>query len=415
MRGGAFVNTARYWIWLQGVVGYGAKVDGIIDEFGSAENIYNADIDELKESGLFDRKRAEKALDKSLDKADRIIAECEKRGYKIITPDSTLYPERLRFIGDFPLTLYVCGDEKILGSDKMHIGVIGARKPSQYGLDVAETIASSLAEGGAVVVSGGALGIDSSAHVSAMKAGGKTLLIMGCGLGYPYLMENEAMRRQVSENGALVSEYPPGTAPFASSFTKRNRITAGICNGVLVVEAGRKSGSLSTANAVIRYNRDLFVITGDARGDNFLGANELAKRGARIVFSADDILSLYGYEIRNRDSFNFSMLGEDIFDGISVFPNGRKKEPPEKKSGNKTKTKEKTETKQKTEEKNEIDIAAFSPEAQLVYKSIGSSGVLIDDIARKTQLKIRNVLIALTELEMADAVECGAGNEYRIK
>lgn len=415
MRGGAFVNTARYWIWLQGVVGYGAKVDGIIDEFGSAESVYNADIDRIKESGLFDRKKTEKALDKSLDAADKIVAECEKRGYKIITPDSPHYPEKLRLVGDFPLVLYVCGDEKTLGSDKIHVGVIGSRHPSQYGLDVTETMASSLAEGDAVVVSGGALGIDSSAHVSAMKSGGKTLLILGCGLGYPYLAENEPMRRSISENGALVSEYPPDTPPFASSFTKRNRITAGICDGVLVIEAGKRSGSLSTANAVIRYNRDLFVVTGDARGNSFLGANELAKKGARIVFSADDILSFYGYEIRNRDSFNFSMLGEDIFDGINVFPNGRGKEPPEKKRKRKTKTKEKTETKQETEEKNEIDIAAFSPEAQLVYRSLGSSGVLIDDIARKTQLKIRNVLIALTELEMADAIECGAGNEYRIK
>lgn len=405
------MDSARYWIWLQGVVGFGAKVDCMIDEFGSAEAIYNADIDEIKSSGLFDRKKAEKALDKSLDKADKIVSDCEKNGYKIITPDSPLYPERLKMTADFPLVLYVCGDEKALGGDGIHIGVIGARQPSQYGLDVAETIAFSLAQGGAVVVSGGALGIDSSAHISAMKAGGKTLLIMGCGLGFPYLSENESMRRQVSENGALVSEYPPGTAPFSSSFIKRNRITAGICNGVLVVEAGKRSGSLSTANAVIRYNRDLFVITGDARGDNFLGANELAKRGARIVFSADDILSLYGYEIRNRDSFNFSMLGEDIFDGISVFPNGRKKEPPEKKKGRKPKNKNQT----KTEEKHEIDLDAFSPETQLVYKSIGDSGVLIDDIARKTRLKIRNVLIALTELEMAGAVECGAGNEYRIK
>ncbi|MGN0463585.1 MAG: DNA-processing protein DprA [Acutalibacteraceae bacterium] len=403
---------AKYWIWLQGAMGAGARTDLAIDEFGSAKGVYEADDDTLRTSGVFNKKQLEKISDKSLDRAESIAALCSEKGYEIITPDLAEYPERLKLIADFPLALYVCGDKKSLGSDKIHIGVIGSRKPSQYGIDVAETISTSLASAGAVVVSGGALGIDSAAHSSAMDAGGKTVLIMGCGFGYNYLSENEPLRRRVTENGALVSEYPPGTPPTYNSFVLRNRITAGLCNGVLVVEAGRKSGSLSTANAVIRYNRDLFVITGDARGDNFLGANELAKRGARIVFSADDIMSLYGYEIRNRDSFNFSQLGEDIFNGIDVFPNGRKESAEPERAKRKTK---KTEKKAENKEKRETDISAFSPDAQKIYKAIGNSGLLIDDIARQTQIQIRNVLIALTELEMAGAVECGAGNEYRIK
>lgn len=407
------MENARYWIWLQDVMGIGARVDCLLDTFTSAKAIYEAGSDELKASGILDKRRFERSFDKSLDKADRIVADCEKRGYRIITPDSPNYPERLKLIADYPLTLYVCGDEGTLSNDKIHIGVIGSRKPSQYGIDVAETISSSLAKKGAVVVSGGALGIDSTAHNAAMNSGGKTALIMGCGFDYPYLMENEPMRQRVTKNGILISEYPPMTPPMNGSFVKRNRITAGLCNGVLVVEAGKKSGSLSTANAVIRYNRDLFVITGDARGDNFLGANELAKKGARIVFSADDIMSLYDYEIRNRDSFNFSLLGQDIFNGINVFPYGRKEENSDKKS--RKKTKQTQNIKSKNEEKNEIDTSAFSPDALKIYNVLGDSGVLLDDIARQTQMQIRNVLIALTELEMAGAIECGAGNEYRIK
>lgn len=421
------MEDARYWIWLQDVMGVGARVDLLLDTFATAKDVYNATADELRASDVLDKRRLERALDKSLEKADGIVAQCEESGYKIVTPDSPDYPERLKLTTDHPLTLYVCGDVKALHCDKIHIGVIGSRRPSQYGMDVADSVAISLALGGAVVVSGGALGIDSIAHSSSITAGGQTILIMGCGLDYPYLADNEPLRRRVAQNGALISEYPPKTPPMRGSFVKRNRITAGLCNGILVVEAGIKSGSLSTANIAIKYSRDLFVVTGDARGDNFLGANELAKKGARVVFSADDILTLYGYEIRNRESFNFSLFHQRELMGISDFyeeqrrlilKNLRKKKSGSKKKNqaknkNTAKVKAEAEIELENEEEYEIDISAFSPDAQTVYALLGAEHMAIDEISRQAHLQIRNVLIALTELEMADAVECNAGNEYR--
>lgn len=409
----AVVENARYWIWLQYVMGVAARVDLLLDNFATARDVYEASRDELRESGILEKRRLEKAMNKNLDAADKIVSICEENGYDIITPDMPEYPERLKLIADYPLVLYVCGDKSVLDSNNIHVGVIGARKPSQYGLDVAQAMSITLAKGGAIVVSGGAVGIDSTAHNSAMDAGGKTILTMGCGFGYNYLMKNEPMRQRIIKNGALVTEYAPGTPPFSGNFVRRNRITAGLCNGVLVVEAGPNSGSLSTANAVIRYNRDLFVITGDASGNNFLGANELAQKGARVVFSADDILTLYGYEIRNKDSFNFSQLGKDMFDGINVFPTGKSTDKPKRRR--KKKSEPKQEDEPKTEEKKEIDISTLSPDAQKVYAVLGDKGVMLDDIAQLTKLQIRNVLITLTELEMEDAIEAGAGNEYRIK
>ncbi len=412
-RGESALENARYWIWLQKVMGVGTRVDCLLDTFASARAVYEADDDVLRASGVFNENRLARLKDKNLEQADSIVAYCENKGYKILTPDMPNYPERLKLVTDAPLVLYTCGDETVLSNDNLHIGVIGSRKPSQYGIDVAGTIATSLAKNGAVVVSGGALGIDSVGHNAAMDAGGKTVLIMGCGFDYPYLMDNQPMRERVKNNGVLVSEYSPKTPPINGSFVKRNRITAGLCNGVLVVEAGVKSGSLSTANIVTKYNRDLFVVTGDARGENFLGANELAQRGARIVFSADDIMTLYGYEIRNKDSFNFSLLGEDVFNGIDVFPYGPKEDRPKRKTKGTRKSKKKEEVEPVKEEKHEVDLSGLSPDALQIYDAIGEAGATIDDMVEKTHMQIRNVLIALTELEMADAIVSLAGNEYR--
>ncbi len=414
---------AKYWIWLQDAVRIGSKTYAAIETFGSAEEIYNQDYDVLRESGLFSREQLLKLKNKALDEAEKKLKLCEENGWKTVTPDSRFYPPQLKEINNYPLVLYVAGDESVL-LHNMLIGVVGTRRPSQYGMDVAGTISFNLTKGGAVIVSGGALGIDSVGHRSAMEAGGKTILVMGCGLGHGYLPENKELRMQVAENGALISEYPPFCPPNGYSFILRNRITAGLCRGVLVVEAGKKSGSLSTARKVISYGRDLFVVTGDAKGTNFLGANELVKEGARVIFSADDILTLYGYEIRNRDSFNFGIMSTVEFEGIDSFPNGEQEEKKKRKSKVRKKKNVKEETasdKTEAEEKNEskgqkkeIDFTFLSPEAALVYKAIENGVDTVDEIALKEHIQIRKVLVALTELEMEEAVKCVAGNRYVI-
>lgn len=394
-------------------MGYASRTYDVLSVWHSAKEIYNADKDLLRASQLFSDIQLRKMEITDLSIADKIMSDCEEKGWKIVNYEDEEYPPQLRQISDFPLVLYVSGDVKCL-THEMPIGVIGTRKPSQYAIDVAETISIELAKRNALIVSGGAQGIDSVAHNSAMDAGGKTVVIMGCGLGYDYLPVNEPMRNRAEHNGAVITEYPPYTSAKSFQFVQRNRITAAFCKGVLVVEAGEKSGSLSTANRVLKYNKDLFVVTGDARGTGFVGANKLAQNGARVVFSADDILTLYGFEIRNRDSFYFSGTGKAVFEGIDDYPEGKNEKPKKRKNKNIIKA-EKSEKTEGEKEKSGINTDLLSQEAKTVYKAISEGEAYLDDIAKKTRIQIRDVLVALTELEFEGIVECGAGNEYRIR
>lgn len=394
-------------------MGYASRTYDVLSVWHSAKEIYNADKDLLRASQLFSDIQLRKMEITDLSIADKIMSDCEEKGWKIVNYEDEEYPPQLRQISDFPLVLYVSGDVKCL-THEMPIGVIGTRKPSQYAIDVAETISIELAKRNALIVSGGAQGIDSVAHNSAMDAGGKTVVIMGCGLGYDYLSVNEPMRNRAEHNGAVITEYPPYTSAKSFQFVQRNRITAAFCKGVLVVEAGEKSGSLSTANRVLKYNKDLFVVTGDARGKGFVGANKLAQNGARVVFSADDILTLYGFEIRNRDSFYFSGTGKAVFEGIDDYPEGKNEKPKKRKNKNIIKA-EKSEKTEGEKEKSGINTDLLSQEAKTVYKAILEGEAYLDDIAKKTRIQIRDVLVALTELEFEGIVECGAGNEYRIR
>lgn len=243
-----------------------------------------------------------------------------------------------------------------------------------------------------------------------MDEGGKTVLIMGCGFGSGYLMENEQMRQRVIKNGALISEFPPFTKPTQVSFIQRNRITAGMCRGVLVIEAGEKSGTLSTARRSFLYNRDVFVVTGDAKGTSFLGAHELVRYGAKIIFSAQDILSLYGYEVRNKDSFYFGTLSKGLFEGIDSFPNGKKEE--KQKKAKKVKKNKESETEETQLSFEKFDVSSLSENERAVIEAIKGGTDRLDDIAQLLKIQIRDVLIALTNLEMEGLIVCGAGNEY---
>lgn len=413
IKGVIAVKNDKYWIWLQNVMGIAARTYDVLSVWQSAKAVYEADRDLLKAAQLFSDAQLKKMAETDLSVADKAISDCKENGWQIVTYEDEEYPPQLRQIAEPPLVLYVSGDIKCLRNE-MPIGIIGTRHPGQYAIDVANTIAIELAKQNALIVSGGAQGIDSVAHNSAMDAGGKTLVVMGCGLGYDYLPENEPMRKRAEQNGAVVTEYPPFSPAKSFQFVQRNRITAAFCRGVLVVEAGKKSGSLSTANRVLKYNRDLFVVTGDARGKGFIGANELAKNGARVVFSAADILTLYGYEIKNRDSFYFSGYGKAVFEGIEEYPLGEATEPKKRKSRTKTKT-EKSEKTEVKKEKTNVELDLLSQDAQAVYNAILSGNTQLDEIAKTTEIQIRNVLVALTELEFEELVECGAGNEYRVK
>lgn len=411
------MDNTIYWVWLSQALGDAAYTREIISYYSNAETIYKADENELRSSGLFGNgffeirtNAIEKLMNKSLDSAKKIVESCCSNSVSIVTYEDELYPEQLKRIADFPPVLYCVGDLSCL-KDKLALAVVGTRKPSLYGIEAATKLSRQLAKQDTVIVSGGALGIDSIAHMSALEEKAKTVLVLGCGHFANYLKQNEALRRQVSENGAVISEYPPFTKAAPYLFPKRNRIISGISKGVVIIEAGEKSGTLNTAKHAKSQGRDIFAVPGDISSVAYSGSNTLIKQGARAVFSADDILSYYNYEIKAMSEIHKD-ANRSLFDGIDVF-----------KYGEGEKTKRKSSSKQKTiekEEENTKEIEIFqkfnaetvSDNAKLVYNHMSSESMSLDDLTRKCALPVRKVLIALTELEMAGAIKQQSGGNY---
>lgn len=198
------------------------------------------------------------------------------------------YPVNLRVIDDPPAVIFVHG--KLQRDDVLAVAVVGTRRPSNYGRQVAEDLSHGLAERGVVVVSGMALGIDGLAHKGALEAGGRTIAVLGNGLDVAYPSENRRLQQQVAQNGALISEFPVQTKPDRFNFPQRNRIISGLCLGTLVVEAADKSGALITAKYALDQNRELFAVPGNIISKVSRGTNNLVKQGANVVTCVDDII-----------------------------------------------------------------------------------------------------------------------------
>ena len=270
------------------------------------------------------------------------------------------------------------------------------------------------------MVSGGALGIDSIAHTAAVENAGKTVLVMGCGHGYDYLTENEALRDAVSENGAVISEYPPGTAGSLFSFPMRNRIISGISRGVAVVEAGEKSGTLNTARHAKKQNRQIFVVPGDIASVSFAGSNKLISEGAKPIFGAKDILSYYSLYDKAIEEIEEANEKEPFY-GIDEFTVKPEKKP-EKKTDNKHKAVRNVQTKEPNAGENEekansgqkVFSGDISENAKTVYTLLSEGKTELDELARDSGLDASALLIALTELEMEGIAVSLGGNRYAL-
>lgn len=399
----------EYWIWLQNSLGAGARTDELLAYFKTPEEMYKAGEYEWRLSGLLTQKRIDSLKSSTLEKTTEIIKECRQKGYKIITPDDNLFPKRLKNLSDMPLVLYGIGDCSVL-NDSVNIGMVGTRNASDYGIETAQKLSFLLALSGATIVSGGALGVDSEAHAGAMLAKGRTLAFLGCGLSVNYLMENASLRRAITRYGAVVSEYSPFTAASKSTFPIRNRLISGVSLGIVVVEAGVKSGSLITANYALDQGKDVFAVPGDIVRSSFDGTNYLIKNGAKPVFSAEDILSEYEYQYG--DLLDLSNAKTNI--ASIPYVNYRKKKTKVQSDEAKKAPVIKAEEKpvEKIQKKKLPDDA--SREAEIVYSVLNEQGVHIDDIVRETNLKMNVVLSSLTELELMDFVQLESGKKYKI-
>jgi len=221
------------------------------------------------------------------DFAQREINKARDNGVRIVTFLDDDYPSRLKEIADPPVVLYVKG--RIPAPEDVLIAIVGSREASSYGLGIAEQFAMRFAEAGAAVISGLARGIDAMAHRGTLKAGGRTLAVLGCGIDMIYPFQNRDLYKEIAERGCLISEFPFGAEPYLYHFPRRNRIVSGLSHGVVVVEARQRSGALITAQFALEQGRDVFAVPGRIDVPYSRGTHELIRNGAKIILSVEDV------------------------------------------------------------------------------------------------------------------------------
>ncbi len=293
------MNSVNYWLWFSLKKGISStrKIE-LLSQFTSPEKLYQMDKKALKAAKL-SRKEVRVLSDKDTTEAELTKERCMEVGIRILTYDSNFYPERLKEIPDPPVVLYVRSKERINLNDRICIGMVGNREMTPYGEQAALQISGGLTKAGVVTISGMARGIDGASHRGTLLKGGQTVAVLGCGADVVYPPEHGELMRQIIENGMVVTEYPPGTPPLGKHFPVRNRLISGLSEGVLVVEAPKKSGSLITADLALKQNRDVFAVPGDITRKHSLGCNKLISQGAVLVNEAEDILKEYELLYRN--------------------------------------------------------------------------------------------------------------------
>ena len=394
------MNNKIYWIWLQNALKYGNhKVRVINLLYDNIQEFYSAGEKEWRLCGCFTNKEISSLLGSTIQKAAIVLDRSITLGYQIITLDDKEYPQKLKNIANPPCVLYVKGDISNIDK-KLCISIVGTRSATIYGTQMASEIAYDLSKQNAIVISGGALGVDRAAHIGALKAGGETIAVLGCGINYKYLAENKQLRNEISTAGALISEYPPDSPAFSSNFPIRNRIISGLSSGTVVIEAGAKSGSLITANLANDQNRDVFVIPVDMRSSVSQGTVSLIRDGAKIITCAQDILNEYNIKSKNINS------EEEKKGNINSYPKNQK-----------TTINENILPKPISKQNNsDILVDSLPKDSKDVYLFIkNNSKSHIDKISINTNIQIKDLLPIITELEISGFIESYPGKIYSAK
>lgn len=386
-------DQRAYWIWLQHALGAGSqKPHRILTDFQNAQAFYEAGELERRLLGIFTQKELSLLSDYTLEEATAVLEYCEKVGLQVITPQSDDYPVCLKNIHNPPCVLYVKGSLPQVDSQPS-IAVVGTRNATNAGIKIAFEFGYQLAKAGAVVVSGGALGIDTAAHKGALQAGGKTVCVLGCGIEYRYLMDNASLRAAIAQSGAVVSEYSFNTPPSKMSFPIRNRIISGLSAGTLVVEAAGKSGSLITANLALEQGRDVFAVPCGLDNPVSQGVNNLIKIGAKPVSNADEILEEYEYRFP----------GKVFLHQFSAYVPVPEIQIQESKPVN-----------EHIENKpiQPLNSRDFSEQAIALYEKLSEEPRHISELEQLTGLSAPQMLTAITELELAGKISSQSGRRY---
>jgi DNA processing protein len=278
------------WLALALTPGLGARTAGkLLRTFGTPDEIFSASLTALEAHQLPAAVAQAIHSRRPLSDAAKELAQAQAAGCRLLTWDEPEYPSRLREIYDPPPLLYVKGNAGLL--NRHLIAIVGARRPTAYGNQMAQRLAKDLADRGLVVVSGAARGIDASAHKGALaSAVGVTIGVLGCGIDVVYPKENKKIFEEIEQRGALISEFPLGTFPAPQNFPIRNRIIAGMALGVVVVEGAQYSGSLITARLAMEFGREVYGVPGNATQPSSFGPNQLIKQGAKLVTGWEDVV-----------------------------------------------------------------------------------------------------------------------------
>lgn len=402
------------WIRIQHIFGQGSiKVRRAVSRYGSPRAFLENGVREWADAGNMTAAEQRRAAAFTDREAEKLANTCRRLQYTVLTPDDDAYPNRLRNIPDYPAVLYILGD---LGEidDEVAVAVVGTRNISPYGKSVAHHLSLTLAKAGAVIVSGGAYGVDSYAHQGALMAGGRTIAVLGCGLDINYPAGNADMRRLIAKNGALLTEYPPGVTPMPRNFPIRNRLMAGLSLGTLVVEADIRSGSLITAHCAADQGRDVFAVPGDEQSEYFQGCRHLMEEGAKPVNCAYDVLAEYLTQYPHR--LNLSVPG------IYHEASGKEAVPyaaelpftPVHSSGKIRREQPKAPVKQAASgQKAPVVLPEhLSDLARAMYDVLNEHPMHVDELAAKAGLPSFRAAGALTELELEGLAQSYAGRRF---
>ncbi len=352
----------RYWVGFNLVKGIGSvRLRALLDTFGDAKTAWEAPAADLMAAGLSSRITGTLLKIRSSVDLDQVMAKLQAQGITVLTWEDEGYPRRLSEIDQPPPVLYVSGD--LLPEDEWAVGIVGTRRVTAYGRQVAEELARSLANCGVTVVSGLARGVDALAHQAAISAGGRTIAVLGSGVDRIYPPEHKRLAENIRAHGAVISDYPPGTAPDAANFPPRNRIISGLSTAIVVVEAGESSGALITAQFAAEQCRDIYAVPGSIYAPQSKGTNALLKQGAIPLLSPQDLL----------ESMNVAMLGE-----------------------------------QRTAR---TSLPSDPVEAKL-FSLVGREPIHVDELRARAGLPIEQVSAALTMMELKGMVRQVGGMQY---
>ena len=396
------MSAQALWIWLATRQEVRAHVQtALLAQFGRIEQIYAADRQAFAQCSGLTKLQIESLCDKDMRPAEQIMERCATLGISVLTITDAGYPDRLRQIADPPTVLYIRGTLPDMDT-QLGIAMVGTRQSTLYGEKTAQSMAYELAQAGFVVVTGMALGVDGAANRGALRANGKTVAVLGCGVDVCYPLAHRALMGDMILSGAVISEYPPATRPLAQHFPVRNRIISGLCVGTLVIEAPARSGALITAHIALDQGRDVFVIPGAVDMASCKGSNELIARGeAQLVTTSQEIIREYSGLLPQGQS-------EHAYPARAPSVANR---PPAIAARPLVVDTKQASSHSALQNARAVRLQAdnLSEMQQHIVQAIGAGATSVDEIVERTQLQAQRVTAEVTMLELDGIVTRDAG------